>query len=128
MKKKQEDDIKRLREQFQKELKEQEQQTQNTIKAQVDVLQKDKDAIAKQNKEMEASIQKMREAIDEKNEQISRIEVITIFFSNKLTISRKKAKIKTHPVKTLLGCPVLLIARVAFKTRFWLFAIVTALH
>lgn len=49
---------------------------QNTIKAQVDILQKDKDAIAKRNKEMEASIQQMRQDIDKKNDEISKIKVI----------------------------------------------------
>lgn len=68
--------MERLKEQYKKDIKEQEKQIENRIKAEVDLYKEDMDAIAEQNRKMRDKIQQMDQAMEEKNHEIRRIKVL----------------------------------------------------
>lgn len=74
--KKHESDMERLNEQYQKNIKEQEKQIENRIKAEVDLYKEDMDALAEQNREMKVKMTKMGQDMEVKNHEIRRIKVL----------------------------------------------------
>ena len=69
--------MERLKEQNQKNMKEQEKQIKNRIKAEVaDLYKEDMDALAEQNREMKDKMEQMGQDMEEKNHEIKRIKVL----------------------------------------------------
>lgn len=68
--------MERLNEQYQKNIKEQEKQIENRIKAEVDLYKEDMDALAEQNREMKVKMKKMGQDMEVKNHEIRRIKVL----------------------------------------------------
>lgn len=68
--------MERLNEQYQKNIKEQEKQIENRIKAEVDLYKEDMDALAEQNREMKDKMKQMGQDMEVKNHEIRRIKVL----------------------------------------------------
>ena len=68
--------MERLKEQYRKDIKEQQKQMENRIKAEVDLYKGDIDAIAEQNREMKEKMEKMDKAMEEKDHEIRRRKVL----------------------------------------------------
>ena len=73
---KQKSHIERLEEQHQKEIKEQQIQMENRIKAEVDLYKKDMDAIAEQNRELNDKMDELHQDMEKKDHEIRRMKVL----------------------------------------------------
>ena len=74
LKAKQEEDRKRLEEQFKADMEAQREQTHNMIIANMDVLQKDREAILQQNQTFKEMMERTQQLIDTKNDQIVELQ------------------------------------------------------
>lgn len=101
---KQKSDMELLKEQNQKDMKEQEKQIENRIKAKVDLYKIDMDAMTEQNKKMRDKIEQLDHDMEEKNHEIRRIKVF--FFVSVL-------------LRLNLFCFVLLFSWVVFDASFF---------
>ena len=74
LKAKQEEDKQRLEEQFRADMEAQRVQMQNMMKANMDELRKDREAIVEQNRTLKQTMDQMREAMDKRNDQITELQ------------------------------------------------------
>ena len=70
LKAKQEEDIKRLEEQFKVDIEAQKEQMHNMVTANMNVLQKDREAILQQNQTLKQIMEGMQQLMNERNDQI----------------------------------------------------------
>ena len=68
--------MKRLEEQHQKEIKEQQIQIDNRIKAEVDLYKVDMDAMAEQNRELKDKMEELNQDMKKKSHEIRRMKVL----------------------------------------------------
>lgn len=73
---KQKSHIERLEEQHKKEIKEQQIQIENRIKAEVDLYKKDMDAIVEQNRELNDKMDELHQDMEKKDHEIRRMKVL----------------------------------------------------
>lgn len=73
---KQKSHIERLEEQHKKEIKEQQIQIENRIKAEVDLYKKDMDAIVEQNRELSDKMDELHQDMEKKDHEIRRMKVL----------------------------------------------------
>ena len=73
---KQKNHIERLEKQHQKEIKEQQIQIENRVKAEVDLYKKDMDAIVEQNRELNDKMDDLHQDMEKKDHEIRRMKVL----------------------------------------------------
>lgn len=78
--------IERLEEQHQKEIKEQQIQIENRIKAEVDLYKKDMDAIVEQNTVLNDKLDELHRDVKKKDHEIRRIKVLHVFVGGLICI------------------------------------------
>lgn len=74
LKAKQEEDRQRLEEQFRADMEAQRVQMQNMMTANMDELRKDREAIVEQNQTLKQTMDQMRQAMDQRNDQIAELQ------------------------------------------------------
>ena len=74
LKAKQEEDRKRLEEQFKADMEAQREQTHNMMTANMDVLQKDREAILQQNQTFKEMMERTQQLMDTRNDQIVELQ------------------------------------------------------
>lgn len=74
LKVKQEEDRKRLEEQFKADMEAQREQMQNMMTANMDELRKDREAIVQQNQTLKETIESMRQSMEQRNDQITELQ------------------------------------------------------
>ena len=74
LKAKQEEDIKRLEEQFKVDIEAQREQMDNMVTANMNVLQKDREAILQQNQTFKEAMERTQKLMNERNDQIVELQ------------------------------------------------------
>ena len=83
LKAKQEEDRQRLEEQFRADMEAQRLQMQNMMTANMDELRKDREAIAEKNQTLKQTMDQMREAMDQRNAQITELQKQSIAIASR---------------------------------------------
>ena len=74
LKAKQEEDRKRLEEQFKADMEAQREQMQNMMTANMEELRKDREAIVEQNQTLKETIESMHQSMEQRNAQITELQ------------------------------------------------------
>ena len=83
LKEKQEEDRKRLEEQFKADMEAQREQMQNMMTANMDELRKDREAIIEQNQTLKESIESMYNSMEQRNGQIAELQKQIVALANR---------------------------------------------
>ena len=71
---KQEEDQRRMREQFERDLEVQKQQMDNMLEANMNELQREREAMAQQNRSLEEAVQGMKSAMEARNNEVQALQ------------------------------------------------------
>ena len=83
LKVKQDEDRRRLEEQFRADMEAQREQMHNMMTANMEELRKDREAIVEQNHTLKETMEQMRQSMDKRNDQIAELQKQIVALANR---------------------------------------------